>query len=107
MSPADDLQQVEARLSNLESAYGTKKREEIERLWASIRDEQNIDVLFRRLKEATSDRKPASRAQVHGVIDTIVANGDDVLPATPTIIVTSSEPCALVVFTAITATICD
>jgi HPt (histidine-containing phosphotransfer) domain-containing protein len=104
---ASDLKQLEERLAKLEAQCRSDDREEIRRLWKSLRKEQDLSALFGQLKEATRDRKAPKRAQIHGIIDTLVANGDDVLPATPTIILTSSEPCALVVFTAITATICD
>lgn len=108
MEASNDLTQLERRVSRLEkSCNNGPDREEIRQLWESIREERDVETLFRRLREATKDRKPPQRAVVHGMIDTLLANGGGVEPATPTILVTSSEPCALVIFTAITATICD
>lgn len=108
MESSKDVTQLAERISQLEKSWNQyNNREEVKRLWASIRDEKDVEALFRKLKEATKNRKPPQRAVVHGVIDNLLANGDGVEPATPTIILTSSEPCALVIFTAITVTICD
>lgn len=108
MEATGNLAQLEKRVSRLEKNCGEGPDiEEIRQLWKSIREERDVEKLFRKLKEATKDRKPPQRAVVHGMIDTLLANEGRVEPATPTIIITSSEPCALVVFTAITVTICD
>jgi hypothetical protein len=107
MAATDPVKQLEKRLAKLESHCGLDDRDEIRRLWSSVRKERDVEVLFKKLKKAARGRKPPKRAQIHGTIDTLVANGDDVLPATPTVIVASSEPCGILVATIITLTICD
>jgi hypothetical protein len=102
-----DLAKIESRIAALEQHLGGQDRDEIRRLWSEVRNETSVTGLLDHLRTATADRRPPQRAQIHGTIDTLVANGDNGLLVTPTIVVTSSEPCVIIVATIITLTVCD
>ncbi len=101
----DKLGLLEERIRKLEA--GDNDGKAVKRLWESVRDERDVDVLLSRLREATAHRTMPSRATTHGTIDAILDNGGN-MNFTPTpIIATSSEPCVIIVVTLVTATVCD
>jgi len=108
MDAADRVAELESRLAALEQKSRSADEEHLQRLWAEVKEIRDVDTLLARLRQQVEGRTPVKRAAVHGVIDGIVANGDGAIatPAT-TIILTSSEPCMIIVVTAITLTICD
>ena len=111
MSEADRVAELEARVAELERGSGsTPARADLERLWSEVKQAQDIEVLLSRLKDEMQGRSRPDRAQVHGVMDQIMkGQGGDQFVATPalTIVVTSSEPCVIIVVTVVTLTVCD